>query len=144
MTDFTTLVTLLATLSVAVERAVEIFKGMVPYLSQTLNPGAAENRRRAVLQIIAVLFGTVAAYLAKGQINAIGAAKWLTDASLHGAGFAIVGFLTAGGSAFWNHILDIIGALKTRQENAANAPPSPAQPAAVASVTAVVAPGAKL
>jgi hypothetical protein len=141
MNDFTILVTLLATLSVAVERAVEIFKGFVPYLNQTLNPGSAENRRRALLQVIAVIFGTIASYLAKGQIQAIGAARWLTDQSLHYAGYVIVGCLTAGGSAFWNHILDIIGALKTQQETAARNPaPAPMQQAAVAAVAAVVKP----
>jgi hypothetical protein len=143
MNDFTTLVTLLATLSVAVERAVEIFKGFIPYLNQTLPAGTAENRRRAFMQVIAVIFGTIAAYFAKGQIEAIGAAKWLTHPGLHYAGYVIVGFLTAGGSAFWNHILDIIGALKTQKEKAANAAPAPVQPAAVAAVAAVVAPAAK-
>ncbi len=126
MNDLTTLITLLATMSVAVERAVEIFKGFIPYLNQTLPAGSAENRRRAVIQFITVIFGTVAAYFAKGQIGAIGAAKWLVDPSLHGAGYAIVGALTAGGSTFWNHVLDIIGALKTQQENTAKLQAAPA------------------
>jgi hypothetical protein len=150
MADFTQLVTLLATLSVAVERVVEIIKGMVPFLGKQLDPGPAENRRRALLQALAVVCGAVAAYMAQGQIVKIDAAKWLVAPDLHYAGFLIFGFLTAGGSAFWNHILDIIGALKTQKENtakatapvAAPAPAQPAAPAIAAAAAAGVAPAA--
>ncbi|HEX4604682.1 MAG TPA: hypothetical protein VH724_11850 [Candidatus Angelobacter sp.] len=144
MSDLTILVTLLATLSVAVERAVEIFKNFIPYLNNPMPPGAAENRRRAIMGLIAVAFGTIAAYAAKGQIQGITAAKWLVAADLHDFGFLIVGFLTAGGSAFWNHVLDILTALKTEKEKVANAlaplaAPAPAVAAAPAAAAVVAA-----
>jgi hypothetical protein len=132
MNDFTVLVTLLATLSVAVERAVETFKNFIPYLNNPLPPGPAENRRRAIMSLVAVVFGTIAAYLAKGQIQAIPAAKWLVSPDLHDTGYLIIGFLTAGGSAFWNHVLDILSALKTQKEKVANALAPLAAPAPVA------------
>src|SRR5712675_1071218 len=132
MSDFTVLVTLLATLSVAVERAVEIFKGFIPYLNNPLPPGSAENRRRAIMNLVAVAFGTIAAYSAKGQIQAISAAKWLVSPDLHDTGYLIVGFLTAGGSAFWNHVLDILSAFKTQKEKVANALAPLAAPAPAA------------
>jgi hypothetical protein len=135
MNDFTTLVTLLATLSVAVERAVETLKQFVPYLNVVLPPGPTENRRRAVMSLIAVGFGTIAAYCAKDQLAGINAAKWLVAPDLHYIGYVIVGFLTAGGSAFWNHVLDILGALKTQKEKVA----SVAQPAPVAAPVPAVA-----
>ena len=137
MNNFTQFVTLLATMSVAVERAVEIVKGLIPFLAGT-DP-AKENLRHAALQGIAVLFGGITAYFAKDQVT--GPAQMILQ--LHyGAGYLIFGLLTAGGSAFWNHILDIIGALKTQQENKATgispvaAPvPAPAAAGAVAGKT---------
>lgn len=144
MNDFTVLVTLLATLSVAVERAVETFKNFIPYLNNPLPPGPAENRRRAIMSLVAVVFGTIAAYLAKGQIQAIPTAKWLVSIDLHDTGYLIIGFLTAGGSAFWNHVLDILSALKTHKEKVANALAPLAAPAPVAppAPPAVAAPAA--
>ena len=129
LTDITKLVTLLAAMSVSVERIVEILKGFIPYLNKQLDPGSAENRRRAILHVIAALFGTLVAYLGHDQIGNIAAAKPLLD--LHWLGYILIGLMTAGGSAFWNHVLDIIGALKTQQENTAKnmvpgAPPAPA------------------
>jgi hypothetical protein len=137
--DITKLVTLLAAMSVSVERIVEILKGFIPYLNKQLSDGTAENRRRALLHVIAALFGTVVAYLGQDQISSIAAAKPLLD--LHWLGYIILGLLTAGGSAFWNHVLDIIGALKTQQENAAKATAPAAAPVA-APAPAVAAAGA--
>jgi hypothetical protein len=144
MNDFTVLVTLLATLSVAVERAVETFKNFIPYLNKPLPAGPAENRRRAIMGLVAVAFGSIAAYSAKGQIQTIQAAKWLVSPDLHDTGYVIIGFLTAGGSAFWNHVLDILSALKTQKEKIAGtlaplAAPAPAAPPAPAAAAAPAA-----
>ncbi len=142
LTDITKLVTLLAAMSVSVERIVEILKGFIPYLNKQLDPGSAENRRRALLHVIAALFGALIAYLGHAQISSIAAAKPLMD--LQWLGYIIIGLLTAGGSAFWNHVLDIIGALKTQQENAAKTTAPAAAPApapAPASAPAAAAAG---
>jgi len=141
MNDFVKLVTLLATMSVAVERAVEILKGSIKWLNTPLPAASGDNKRRAVLQCITVVIGTITAYLAQGQINNINAAKDILDLKFY-AGYLVFGLLTAGGSAFWNHVLDIIGALKTQQENAAKttapaaAAPAPAPAPAAAAAAA--------
>lgn len=125
--DLTQFVTLLATMSVAVERAVEVIKGFItPILNKM-----SDNMRRAVLQLIAVVCGAVVALMASDQLkdpisSVIIKAK---------VGYLLVGLLTAGGSAFWNHVLDIIGALKTQREQLAKAatlPPAPQAGAPVA------------
>jgi hypothetical protein len=131
MGDFTKFVTLMATMSIAVERAVEVIKGFVPFLNKQLDPGTKENIRRALLQVIAVLCGAVTAYLGAAQIAGIPVADSLLKLKFD-SGYIVVGLLTAGGSAFWNHILDLIGALKTQQEKTAKAmsgaPPAPVPP----------------
>lgn len=132
MNNLTQFVTLLATLSVAVERAVEILKGIIPFLSST-DP-KKENLRHAALQVIAVIFGGITAYFAQGQITGVG--QDILNLKF-GAGYLVFGLLTAGGSAFWNHILDIIGALKTQQENKAATPPAQVPAPAAAAGAAV-------
>lgn len=136
MNDFVKLATLLATMSVAVERAVEVLKGFIPFLTKT-DP-AKENIRRAVLQVIAVVFGAITAYLAKDQI--VGPAQDILKLKDY-AGYLVFGLLTAGGSAFWNHVLDILGALKTQQENTAKASALAAAPAPAPAPAAAAAGG---
>jgi hypothetical protein len=126
--DITKFVTLLAAMSVSVERVVEILKGFIPYLNTAATPASAENRRRAILHVIAAAVGSLMAFLASDQIAKLPAAQPLLD--LHWLGYAIMGLLTAGGSAFWNHVLDIIGALKTQQENKTTPPSGPGAPVA--------------
>jgi hypothetical protein len=126
---------LMAALSLGVERAVETLKGLVPVLGTPIvapanasdaDKAAAKKKdelRGAVVRLIAIAFGIGAAIAAKTQI--VSTAPFLTD--LGSLGYVIVGLLTSGGSAFWNHIIDILGALKTQQENKAQ-PPSPQPP----------------
>jgi drug/metabolite transporter (DMT)-like permease len=38
----------------------------------------------------------------------------------------LLGLMASGGSAFWNHALDIIGAVKTVKEQLADGPKTPA------------------
>ena len=109
MADLTQFVTLLAAMSVAVERAVEVVKG---FITPVLNK-MSDHTRGAVLQVIAVVCGAIAAYMAKSQLVGDAIAGKIVNAQF---GYVLIGLLTAGGSAFWNHVLDMIGALKSQKE----------------------------
>ena len=126
---------LMAALSLGVERAVETLKGLVPALGTPIvapanasdaDKAAAKKKdeiRGAVVRLIAIAFGIGAAVAAQTQITST--APFL--AGLGTLGYVIVGLLTSGGSTFWNHIIDILGALKTQQENKTQ-PPSTQPP----------------
>ena len=77
-----------------------------------------------VLQFLAALAGIVVAGAAHVQVNS-SLGNFLNsdyDAwSLPGMGlmtvkYLIIGVMVSGGSAMWNHALDIVGALKTVEE----------------------------
>jgi hypothetical protein len=135
--NVTQFVMLMAGLSLGVERAVETIKGIVPPLGQSIQPppNATDDQkakarkqdeiRGAIVRLIAIACGAVAAYAAKGQLET--SAPFI--ANLHSLGYVIVGLLTAGGSAFWNQVLDLLTALKTQQETktAQQKQPQPAQ-----------------
>src|SRR5262249_21143146 len=57
------IVTLLIALSVAAERAVEILKGLVPWLDTARPEPISEGRRRAALQGLAAVAGIAVSYL---------------------------------------------------------------------------------
>ena len=133
MADLTQFVTLLAAMSVAVERAVEVIKG---FITPVLNK-MSDNTRSAVLQVIAVVCGAIAAYMAKSQLVGDAIAGKIVNAQF---GYVLIGLLTAGGSAFWNHVLDMIGALKSQKEQLVKAaavtlPPEPQAAGAAAPPT---------
>ena len=96
--NLSSIVTLLAALSVASERLVEIAKGFSSFLS-TENPDPARERwRKTSLQILAVLAGLATAWLTKdtSAINAL-----IPDTKL---AWVPLGLLASGGSGFWNSI----------------------------------------
>ncbi len=120
-------------LSVAVERVVEIIKGLSPKLREDPDPrvdpqGKGAARRRLVLQGIAAVVGAIAA-LTIGPHNFLNAipdggyqtpVRWIASLFL--------GLIASGGSAFWNHALDIVGAIKSVKEQVANLQQAPATP----------------
>jgi hypothetical protein len=99
LTELTALVSLIAALSIASERLVEIIKGLVPSLDLQKKDLKEEGRRRALLQILAVASGIVTALLARDYVP-----TQLSDPS---KGWSILGLglLASGGSGFWNSIL---------------------------------------
>jgi hypothetical protein len=106
MTKISTVVSLLIALSIASERLVEIVKGCIPALDQPRVDPTAEGRRRAVLQLLAVVAGIVTAFLASGIIP-----SELHEATTPLATIAL-GLLASGGSGFWNSILTYVGKVK--------------------------------
>jgi hypothetical protein len=97
------LVQLLVALSIASERLVEIIKGFVPFLTETIPNSKLEGRRRSILHILAVISGIVTAFLARSLVDDIVPAEW--D---HPTGYLALGLLAAGGSGFWNGILSYV------------------------------------
>ena len=104
-------------MSVASERVTETFKQWISPALSRLSPA----RNAALVQTIAMISGmavvalsglnplTIPKFVAFGWMNP---ADWLS--------WLIGGVLVSGGSAFWNHILDILQATKVRKEQIAN------------------------
>lgn len=115
MNSLTAFVTLMGAISVASERVIEILKGMIPPLAKDLQ-GNAEGVRRAVMQILAGIVGAVIAYFAQPAITSTMPA--LSADKLGCAGYVVIGLLASGGSGLWNHVLDIVQAMKVSKETA--------------------------
>jgi hypothetical protein len=62
-TQLSTIIGLLAALSVASERLVEIAKGLIPWLDQQNSDPGTESRRRAALQFLAAAAGVTTAFV---------------------------------------------------------------------------------
>ena len=96
----------LFTLSVATERLVEIIKGLLPsnWFSEK-HDDAAKERRKTLLQILAVGAGIITAWLSSSFYSA--------DLVKPYSSFNVVvlGLLASGGSGFWNslatYVLDV-------------------------------------
>lgn len=115
MNSLTAFVTLMGAISVAVERVIEILKGMIPWLAK-VRQGNVEGVRRAVMQILAGIVGAVIAYGVQPEIASTMPA--LSAEKVGWVGYAVVGLLASGGSGLWNHVLDIVQATKITREAA--------------------------
>lgn len=91
---------LLVALSIASERLVEILKGWLPSLNETKTDAQEESKRKAKLQILAVLSGVATAFMAQSAI-----ASGLPAGLNTPLGLVVVGLMASGGSGFWNAIL---------------------------------------
>jgi hypothetical protein len=116
--EITPVVTLALSLSVAVERVMEILKGLIPPLAKQQPNLTAEYVRCAILHFLSVLVGGLAAY--GGHVDFFQKiTNNASDGPANFAGYVVCGLLAAGGSAFWNHVLDIIKATKIKDESKA-------------------------
>jgi hypothetical protein len=98
-----TVVGLLAALSIASERLVEIIKGLVPALNNQNTNSKKEALRKAALQFLAVIAGiatTVLAYKSGSLPEGSLPSGWNTP-----IGILAVGLLASGGSGLWNATL---------------------------------------
>lgn len=101
--------------SVAVERVIEILKqtlGTIPFIGWLFTPNANKNQeswRCALIHLLSAALGAgIAAY---SRITVPGLSA---DFS-----YPLIGLLAAGGSAFWNHALDLVKATKVQKEQTA-------------------------
>jgi hypothetical protein len=106
MSKLTTVVSLLIALSIASERLVEIVKGFWPALDQQNSDPTKEGRRRAVLQLLAVLAGIATAFLTGPMIP-----TEVYDATTP-LGTLALGLLASGGSGLWNSVLTYVTKVK--------------------------------
>jgi hypothetical protein len=113
LTPLTSFLTLMVAISMAVERVVEIVKGIFPPLSKTW-PGDKDYLRFAILQVLAAVAGAGVAFAAQSQIES---QVQMLDFKAHPyIGFTVIGLMSSGGSAMWNHALDIVQAMKVKQQ----------------------------
>lgn len=107
------IITMIIALSVAAERVVEIIKSMVPWLETSHTDRTTEARRRAALQVIAIVAGCFVAYATWPIIAQVLAAPGEpVPAGRHLPTVLGVGLLASGGSGFWNSILTYVLSIK--------------------------------
>lgn len=114
----TTFLTQMVALSVATERVIEIIKQWFMSAPTTEKQAAT---RTWVVQLIAVFSGILV--VALSGLNPIGVSGFEPVSFKNPKDWAcwvVGGFLVSGGSAFWNHLLDILKATKVEKETAAN------------------------
>lgn len=109
--NLSTIVSLLAALSVASERLVEIIKGLVPFLNRENLDLTKEGWRRSLLQALAVIAGIVTALLAQPMIPVIKNAAGESWTNSIG-GILTLGLLASGGSGLWNSVLTYVNKVK--------------------------------
>jgi drug/metabolite transporter (DMT)-like permease len=110
--NITNAISLLAALSVATERLVEIVKGAIPWLNNENQNPTLEGWRQAVLHLLAAFSGFVTAWMASATFANILPGSWN-----RWAGYSLIGLLVSGGSGFWNSILSYAKASKDVQES---------------------------
>ncbi len=131
MEPLTVFLSSMIALSVGVERVVEIIKGFSKNLREDPKPdpdGKGAARRHVVLQVIAAVAGAIIA-LAIGPktfVQSLPVGNYTNPTQWIAA--VLLGLMASGGSAFWNHALDIVGATKSVKERVANLQKAPAAP----------------
>lgn len=109
----TNAITLLAAMSMSVERIVEILKGMLqpawPFIPKQQDD-VKEGRRRMAIHLLSAAIGTFLAYIFWGQIQLM--LPGILTKSNPWPGCAVLGLLSSGGSAFWNQSLGIVEEFK--------------------------------
>jgi hypothetical protein len=127
---WTVFLTQMIGLSVATERVTEMIK---QWVGPTLSNWLRSSRYFGAVQLIAILSGmfvTALSGLNPLQIPDYKAFEW--GNSKDWLTWTVTGILVSGGSAVWNHLLDILQAVKVAKEQALlpAAAPDAAAPAA--------------
>jgi hypothetical protein len=123
MTDiagaWTNFLTQMIGLSVATERVTETAKQWIGSTPTSLQEAA---RKSGIVQLMAIASGILV--VGVSGLNPISIPNFvpysLRTPATWGCWF-VTGFLVSGGSAFWNHLLDILKATKVEKEQAADA-----------------------
>jgi hypothetical protein len=127
---WTNFLTQMVGLSVATERVTETIKQWVNTSPATTQQAA---KRSGLVQLIAIVSGVLV--VAISGLNPMNIPGFIPFSFSRGScmSWLVTGLLVSGGSAFWNHLLDILKATKVEKEQAADAaasgmgkPPIPA------------------
>ncbi len=127
MTDiagvWTTFLTQMIALSVATERVTETVKQWISATPETVQQA---SKRSGLVQLVAIGGGVLVVGLS--GLNPIGIPGFIPYSFSKESWMCwlVTGLLVSGGSAFWNHLLDILKATKIEKEQAANAAASEA------------------
>jgi drug/metabolite transporter (DMT)-like permease len=118
---FVSLLTAMVALSVGVERVVEIVKGFSAWLRTDPDPkvdpgGRKAAYRRLTLQSIATVSGATIVAMIGPHLFLPTIIPADADPTQFWASAVLLGLMGSGGSAFWNHALDLIGAAKSAKE----------------------------
>jgi drug/metabolite transporter (DMT)-like permease len=118
---FVSLLTAMVALSVGVERVVEIVKGFSAWLRSDPDPSTDPDGRKAAwrrltLQSIAMFSGTAIVATIEPQRFLPTILPAEPNPTQFWAASVLLGLMASGGSAFWNHALDLIGAAKSAKE----------------------------
>lgn len=100
LSNLTALVALIAALSVASERLVEILKGVIPWLNGKHADPVREKIRVVLVHVLTVAVAMLTAALTLPAIRAV-----ITTQSPDVLLVMAFGMLASGGSSFWNSIL---------------------------------------
>ncbi len=105
MENVTGLLAFLAALSLATERITEVIKG-TPLLSRWFvdeKAGGWEEARKASIQVLAILIGTILTRLTQDQLPS------MVGLNYSGGWICLLfGAMASGGSGIWNSALDIV------------------------------------
>jgi hypothetical protein len=113
----TAFATAMVALSIAAERVTETIKQWAAQKLNRLKPSGSA----AVTQAVAMLSGIfVTAMSGQNPLSVPGFSAYAWKNLHDWASWILGGVLVSGGSAFWNHILDILQATKVQKESAAN------------------------
>ena len=115
---WTNFLTQMVGLSVASERVTETAK---QWISSTPDSVQQAARRSGLIQIIAIASGVLV--VGMSGLNPMGMPGFIPFSFSKESWMCwlVTGFLVSGGSAFWNHLLDILKATKIEKEQAADA-----------------------
>lgn len=112
LAGLSTLAAMLAGISVAVERVVAVIKGAVPPLTKTWPK--YDEFRAALLKLIAAVAGAVlASQMPQTVRNSL---PFGLGGELNWVACAVIGLVASGGSGAWTQVLDILSALKQKQQ----------------------------
>jgi hypothetical protein len=105
-------------LSVACERVTETIKQWIWPTPTGGQPAKAPTA--ATVQVIAIVAGALVTALSTlDPLNITKGAPFAWNNPRYWLSWVVTGILVSGGSAFWNHLLDILQATKVQKENAA-------------------------
>ncbi len=118
MDSITGIVAVLGTLSLSVERIVQVVKNLIPFLSRTQKEELKEGVRRTIVQSLAVIAGAAVAYVSREQIQPLLSNIFPYPEDMKWHTFVILGLLASGGSGLWNHTLTIVEEIKKAKKDA--------------------------
>jgi hypothetical protein len=124
MTTLSSFIVIMLAISLSAERIVEILKGWMSdrWLFRSQADPVQEARRCSWIHCLSGVCGGITAAVSHIDLFRIIGSRWGDHA--HGpmhtvywiSSCSMAGALSSGGSAFWNHALDILRASKVRQE----------------------------